>query len=67
MKTKFKLLKIAGVTTAVAVASSSVSAAIPEAVSTALTTAGTDVATLGGAVLLVVVAIVAFKFLKRAF
>jgi len=44
---------------------SSASAALPESVTTAITTAGTDAATLGGAVLVVIVGIVAFKYLRR--
>lgn len=41
-------------------------AAVPAAVTDALTTAGTDAATLGSAVLVVVVATVVFKYLRRA-
>lgn len=39
---------------------------VPAEVTTAITAAGTDVATIGGAVLVVVVGIYAFKFLRRA-
>ena len=41
-------------------------AAVPADVTTALTTAGTDVGTVGAAVLVVIVAIVAFKLLRKA-
>lgn len=41
-------------------------AAVPVAVTTAFTDAGADVATIGGAVLLIVVGIVVFKMLRRA-
>lgn len=41
-------------------------AAIPEGVTTAISTAGTDVATVGGAVLVVIVGIAVFKWLRRA-
>ncbi len=44
----------------------SASAAIDAAVTTALTGAGTDAATVGGAVLVVIVAIFAFKLLRKA-
>lgn len=41
-------------------------AAVPAAVTDALSAAGTDAATLGAAVLVVIVAIVAFKYLRKA-
>lgn len=41
-------------------------AAVPADVTTAITTAGTDTATVGGAVLVVLVAIYAFKLLRKA-
>lgn len=39
---------------------------VPAGVTTALSTAVTDVSTIGGAVLLIIVGIVAFRFLRRA-
>jgi hypothetical protein len=41
-------------------------AAVPEAVSTAISTSQTDVSTVAGAVLLIVLAIMTFKWLRRA-
>lgn len=41
-------------------------AAVPADVTTAISTAGTDAATVGGAVLVVIIGIAAFKFLRRA-
>ena len=41
-------------------------AEVPAAVTTAIETAGTDAATLGGAVLVVIVGIAVFKWLRRA-
>lgn len=40
-------------------------AAVPAAVTSALTDAGADVATIGGAILVVVIAIVGFNYLRR--
>lgn len=41
-------------------------AAVPADVTTAITGAGTDAAVIGGAVLVVIVGIAAFKWLRRA-
>lgn len=41
-------------------------AAVPEAVTTAITGAGTDAGTVGAAVLVVIVAIFAFKLMRKA-
>ncbi len=41
-------------------------AAVPTEVTTAITEAGTDAAVIGGAVLVVIVGIVAFKYMRRA-
>lgn len=41
-------------------------AEVPAAVTTAITTAGTDAAVVGAAVLVVLVGIKAFKYLRRA-
>lgn len=43
----------------------SAQAAVPAAVSTAITEAGTDAATVAGAVLIVVVGLLAFHFMRR--
>lgn len=51
---------------ALVTAAGSASAALPAGVSDAVTAIGTDAATLGGLVLVVVVGIAAFKFLRRA-
>lgn len=40
-------------------------AAVPAAVNTAITDAGTDASTIGGAVLVVIVGIFAFKWLRK--
>ncbi|ELN4693600.1 phage coat protein [Pseudomonas nitroreducens] len=39
---------------------------VPTSVNTAITDAGTDAATIGGLVLVVIVGIAAFKFMRRA-
>lgn len=44
----------------------SASAAIPDTVTAAITAAGTDAATIGAAVLLVIIGIWAFKAIRRA-
>ncbi|MCQ4285803.1 major capsid protein [Pseudomonas stutzeri] len=41
-------------------------AAVPAEVTTAMTEAGTDAAVIGGAVLVVIVGIAAFKYMRRA-
>jgi len=41
-------------------------AAVPTEVTTAITAAGTDAAVIGGAVLVVIVGIAAFKYMRRA-
>ncbi len=41
-------------------------AAVPAEVTTAMTDAGTDAAVIGGAVLVVIVGIAAFKYMRRA-
>ena len=45
---------------------SSAQAAVPAAVTTAITDAGTDAATVGGLVLVVIVGIASFKYLRKA-
>lgn len=42
-------------------------AAVPETVTTAITTAAADVAIIGGAVLGVIIAIMAFRWMRKAF
>ena len=51
---------------AAALSAGSVFAAVPPEVTTALTEAGTDAAVIGGAVLVVIVGIAAFKYMRRA-
>ena len=48
------------------VAAGSAFAAVPTEVTAAITEAGTDSAVIGGAVLVVLVAIAAFKYMRRA-
>lgn len=59
---KIKALFVAG---SVVVASAA-QAAVPASVTTAIETAGTDAGTIGGAVLVVLVGIAAFKYMRRA-
>ncbi len=61
-------IKTALASAAVGVASlfQSVYAALPEGVDTAMTAAKTDAVELGGLALLVIIAIVAIKYLRRA-
>lgn len=59
---KIKALFVAGSV----VVASAVQAAVPADVTTAIETAGTDAATIGGAVLVVIVGIAAFKYMRRA-
>ncbi len=65
MKKKILALKLAagGVLSTVAAGAS---AAVPEAVTSALTGAGTDAAVIGGAVLVVLIGIAAFKYMRKA-
>jgi len=60
---KTRLAQIAGLTV---VSVSSASAAVDASVTTALGAAGTDAATVGAAVLVVIVGIFAFKLLRKA-
>lgn len=57
--------KLAAIGTAVAVAPLSVYAAVPENVSTALDNLATDALTVAGIVLAAIVAIYAFKFMRK--
>ncbi len=59
---KIKALFVAG---SVLVASA-VQAAVPAGVTTAIETAGTDASTIGGGVLIVLVGIAAFKYMRRS-
>lgn len=59
---KIKALFVVGST----VAAGSAFAAVPAEVTTAITGAGTDAAVIGGAVLVVIIGIAAFKFMRRA-
>ena len=56
-------LAAAGVLSAVAFGAS---AAVPADVTSSLTEAGTDAATIGGAVLVVLIGIAAFKYMRKA-
>lgn len=58
--------KLAAAGTAVLGFVSSAQAAVPAAVTTAITDAGTDAATVGGLVLVVIVGIASFKYLRKA-
>lgn len=49
-----------------AFATGSAFAAVPAEVTTAISDAGTDAAVIGGAVLVVIVGIAAFKYMRRA-
>lgn len=57
--------KFSAATTAAFGLMASAQAAVPEAVTTAITAAGTDASTIGGAVLVVIVGIFAFKWLRK--
>lgn len=59
---KIKALFVVGSTAA----AGSAFAAVPAEVTTAITGAGTDAAVIGGAVLVVIIGIAAFKFMRRA-
>lgn len=59
---KIKALFVAGSV----VVASAVQAAVPAGVTAAIETAGTDATTIGGAVLIVMVGIAAFKYMRRA-
>ncbi|MBI3145639.1 MAG: phage coat protein [Pseudogulbenkiania sp.] len=59
-------LKIAAAGASTLALAGSAMAAVPATVTTALTDAGTDAATVSAAVLVVIVGIAAFKFLRRA-
>ena len=65
MKKNILALKLAaaGVLSTVAAAAS---AAVPTEVTTALIGAGTDAAAIGGAVLVVLIGIAAFKYMRKA-
>lgn len=62
MNRRFALLPLAGVS----FLASQAHAAVPAEVTAAITTAGTDAATIGAAVLVVLIGIWAFKLLRRA-
>lgn len=58
--------KLAAAGTAVLGFVSSAHAALPASVSTSITDVGTDAATIGGLVLVVIVGIAGFKYLRKA-
>lgn len=55
-----------GAVVALSAAAGSVYAAVPAEATTALDTAGTDVGTIGWAVFAVIIAAMAFKYMRRA-
>lgn len=65
MKNSLKLRLLAITAGSVAVVGSA-SAAVDAAVTTAISGAGTDGATIGAAILVVLVGIIAFKYLRKA-
>ncbi|MDC7715147.1 major capsid protein [Vogesella sp. LYT5W] len=58
--------KVSAATAATFGLMASAQAAVPAAVTTAITDAGTDAATVGGLVLVVIVGIASFKYLRKA-
>lgn len=65
MKKNILALKLAAAGVLLTVASAA-SAAVPEAVTKALTEAGTDAAVIGSGVLVVIIGIAAFKYMRKA-
>jgi hypothetical protein len=65
MKLSKKQKLAAYVGSGLAVSAGSAFAEVPAAVTTAITGAGTDVATIGGAVLVVIITIATFMWLRR--
>ncbi|MGE9763347.1 major capsid protein [Pseudomonas sp. PDM20] len=57
---------VTGALTLGALAAQQAMAAVPADASSAIETAGTDAATIGGLVLVVIIGIAAFKYLRRA-
>lgn len=60
-------LRLAAIPAAVLASAGSVFAAVPAAVTTSVETMGTDGATIAGAVLVAIIAVVAIKFLRKGF
>lgn len=65
MKKNLSALKLAAAG-ALSTVAAGASAAVPEAVTSALTGAGTDAGVIGGAVLVVLIGIAAFKYMRKA-
>lgn len=61
----FKLVRKYGAVVAGVAVASAARAAVPTTVTDSITTAGTDAATIGAAVLVVIVGITAFMWLRR--
>lgn len=61
-----KLFVRAGVVAGAGLLATQAMAEVPAAVNTAITDAGTDAAVIGGLVLVVIVGIAAFKYMRRA-
>ncbi len=59
------LKKISAFVASCGLAATNAFAAVPEAVTTAITEAGTDAKTVAGAVLVVVVGLLAFRYMRR--
>lgn len=66
MKKSILFMKRAAAGLVAAAATAPAFAEVPAAVTTALTEGGTDVATLGGAVLVVIIGIAVWKYMRRA-
>lgn len=66
MKKSFAL-RLAAIPAAVLASAGSAFAAVPVEVTSSVTAMGTDGATIAGAVLVAIIAVVAIKFLRKAF
>ena len=64
---KIKALRLAAVSAGLALAGSAAMAEPPAAVTSAINAMGTDGATIAGAVLVAIIAVLAIKFLRKAF
>ncbi|MER0169619.1 MAG: hypothetical protein DU489_03230 [Nitrosomonas sp.] len=62
----YKVHAVTAVGTVLTVVGGTAHAAVPEGVTTAITAAGTDVATVGAAVIVVMVGIKVWKWIQRA-
>ena len=64
---KAKLARLSLIPAAVMAGASNVMAAVPAEVTSAVDTMKTDATTIAGAVLVAIIAVLAFKFLRKAF